>query len=158
MNDLGIDEEMLPSGSDIREFLEDMQGSQELSDWTNMNFGGEGQAEPGDSPGRWKVRCCTALRNILSLLRQIVCCSSQVSWCDELVTTDEVIGWIAATFPSTNRLYIRKGESATIDLTVDMTGGQLADAVGRDTGFYFTFEEKKPEVNFDSEDEPAIKR
>ena len=159
MNDLGINEQMLPCGSDIREFMEDMQVSQELSTWRHMSFNAVGERiEPGDSPGSWKVRCCTALRNILSLLRRIVCCSSQVSWCDEQVTTDEVIGWMAATFPGTNRIYIRKGESVTIDLTIDSTDAQVADAVGRDTGFYFTFEEKKVEVYIDSEDEPAIQR
>ena len=67
MNDLGINELMLPCGSDIREFMEDMQCSQELSTWRDMSFNAVGERiEPGGSPGSWKVCCCTAC--VLSLL------------------------------------------------------------------------------------------
>ena len=54
------------NGLMIRELMEDMQGLQELSVWRDMSFGAVGERiEPSDSPGQWKVCCCTALRNVL---------------------------------------------------------------------------------------------
>ena len=144
--------------------MQDMHGPHELSNWTSMNFGAVGGLiEPaGNSSGLWKVRCCTAPKNILPdappLCVGSCLCSSQVSWCDELLTEDAVIGWMASEFPGTNRIYLRKGQSVIIDLEAHATGEEEADAVGPDTGFYFVFEERKPAVDIDSEDELVFAR
>ena len=66
--------------------------------------------------------------------------------------------WMASEFPGTNRIYLRKGQSVIIDLEAHATGEEAADAVGPDTGFYFVFEERKPAVEIDSEDELTFAR
>ena len=61
----GLNTEMLPSSSDIRLLLQDMQGPRELSNWKRLKFGGQYEvtpAGPPDDAGMWKVRACTCIR------------------------------------------------------------------------------------------------
>ena len=61
----GLNTEMLPSGSDIRLLMQDMQGPRQLSKWKRIKFGGQYEVKPAGAPddaGMWKVRACTCIR------------------------------------------------------------------------------------------------